>query len=68
MNKHKPKQCPDCSFFLTQDDPAAEYLCGHATARRDLEGFPILHTIRFQRSSGFITDCGPSGTFFEPRT
>jgi hypothetical protein len=54
----EPKPCSECRHIMGQ---------GICTLVDD--EYPLaLRTVTFQRSSGFLRDCGPGGVFWEPRT
>lgn len=65
--KSPPKHCHECVYFLPPEPASGDPSCRHAAETKALEGYPILQTTKFQRSSGFVTDCGPGGMFWEAR-
>lgn len=66
MNKKPIKHCHECKHFLPPERPTDDPACAQAAANSALSGYPILHTVKFQRGSNFVTDCGPAASLWEP--
>lgn len=67
MPKQPIKHCHECRHYIAPNPPHEDPLCKVAADNPSLHGFPILHAVKFQRASGFVTDCGPGGAHWEAR-
>jgi hypothetical protein len=58
MNQHSypPRSCQECKHLDTLN----------TCKLVDDEAPHAIRTVLFQRSSGFVKDCGPSAVFWEP--
>ena len=66
--KQPIKHCHECRHFIPPDPPSEDARCQLAVDSKALTGYTILQSVKFQRSSGFITDCGPGGNYWEAAT
>ena len=63
----KPLSCNDCRHQIEFICPECYQQMTGICSLVDDELPLAMRTVMFQRSSGFLRDCGPGGVFWEPR-